>query len=133
MTTEEKYGYWLDIAQYDLETAKAMVTGGRWIYVAFMCQQAIEKIVKGLYILYVDDNVPRLHNINAILDRFEGKLPSVISEEKHNFFDRLSGYYINNRYPEYCSKLSSQINETQAREILSQTNKGFAWLLTLHP
>jgi HEPN domain-containing protein len=54
MTKEEKYRYWLELAQYDLDTAHAMHTGGRWFYVAFMCQQAIEKITKGLYNFYID-------------------------------------------------------------------------------
>lgn len=27
--------YWLDIADYDLETAEAMYSTGRWLYVAF--------------------------------------------------------------------------------------------------
>ena len=100
MDAQEKYEYWLDIAEYDLETASAMYTSGRWLYVAFMCQQAIEKLIKGLYTLYVDDNVPRLHNINFILERFEDKLPTTISEEKYQFFDTLTKYYLNNRYPE---------------------------------
>jgi HEPN domain-containing protein len=53
MNSQEKYEYWLDIANYDLETASAMLAGSRWLYVVFMCQQAIEKLVKGLYILYI--------------------------------------------------------------------------------
>jgi len=133
MNAQEKYEYWLDIAEYDLETADAMFTGGRWLYVVFMCQQAIEKLVKGLYILYIDDDVPRLHNINFILDRFADKLPSAISEDKYNFFDRLSRYYLNNRYPEYISKLSSQIDKAESKEMLTRTKEEFAWLLTLHP
>ena len=139
MNSQEKYEYWLDIANYDLETASAMLAGSRWLYVVFMCQQAIEKLVKGLYILYIDDDVPRIHNIKAIFKRFEDKLPSNIKlpfdklEEKYKFFDRLSKYYLNNRYPEYMSKLSSQISEAEAKEILSQTQEEFKWLLTLHP
>jgi HEPN domain-containing protein len=133
MNDREKYEYWLDIAEYDLGTASAMFGVGRWLYVVFMCQQAIEKLVKGLYILYVDDNVPRLHNIKTILKRFEDKLPLVVEEEKHCFFDKLSRYYLNNRYPEYVSKLSSQIDESEAKEILTQTKEVFAWLLTLEP
>jgi HEPN domain-containing protein len=133
MDAQEKYEYWLDIAQYDLETANAMLVGGRWLYVVFMCQQAIEKLIKGLYILFIDDNVPHHHNIKTIFERFKNKLSSVISEEKYKFFDKLSKYYLNNRYPEYMSKLSSQISETEANEILSQTKEEFTWLLTLHP
>ena len=42
MTTEEKYTYWLELAQYDLESASAMFTTGRWFYVVFICQQAVK-------------------------------------------------------------------------------------------
>ena len=133
MNAQEKYDYWLDIAQYDLETADAMLSGGRWIYVVFMCQQAVEKLVKGLYSLYVDDNIPRIHSIRTIVERFEDKLPATVVEEKFCFFDTLSAYYLNNRYPDYINKLSSQITEAEAGEILSRTKEEFAWLLTLRP
>lgn len=37
MTNNEKVNYWIDIAEYDLETAKAMFTSKRFLYVGFMC------------------------------------------------------------------------------------------------
>ena len=49
MELNEKYQYWIKHAQYDLDTADSMCQTGRWIYVVFMCQQAIEKSVKGMY------------------------------------------------------------------------------------
>ena len=133
MKAQEKFEYWLDIAQYDLVTADTMLSGGRWLYVVFMCQQAVEKLTKGLYTLYIDDNVPRIHNIKTIIENFEDKLPVGISEEKYNFFDTLSAHYLNNRYPDFLGKLSSQIGETEAKTILSQTKEVFKWLLTLKP
>ena len=133
MTVEEKYEYWLEFAQYDLESANAMFTSGRWFYVVFMCQQAIEKLVKGLHTLYVDDNIPRIHSIKTIIERFEDKLPSAVPEEKNRLFESLSAYYLNNRYPDYMGKLSSQISEVEATEILSLTKEAFTWLLTLKP
>lgn len=42
----DKVTYWLDIADYDIDTAEAMYTTERWLYVAFMCHQAIEKTLK---------------------------------------------------------------------------------------
>jgi HEPN domain-containing protein len=71
LDAQEKYGYWLETAQYDLDTADAMFASGRWVYVVFMCQQAIEKLVKGLYVLYVDDNVPKTHNIRILVERLK--------------------------------------------------------------
>lgn len=47
MNNVEKYDYWEEIATYDLETAEAMLASGRYLYVVFMCQQAIEKLMKG--------------------------------------------------------------------------------------
>jgi HEPN domain-containing protein len=129
--TKEKFEYWLDIAQYDLETANTMFNGGRWLYVVFMCQQAVEKLVKGLYTLYVDDNVPRVHNITAIVEKFEDRLQTPVPQDKYRLFDNLSAYYLNNRYPDFLSKLSSQINEKESKDILRETKAVFAWLLTL--
>ena len=68
-----------------------------------------------------------------IIEIFEDKLPVSIPKEKHNFFDTLSAYYLNNRYPDFLSKLSSQIDESEAETILSQTKEAFKWLLTLKP
>jgi HEPN domain-containing protein len=133
MTDEQKYEYWLDIAEYDLGTAEAMLNGGRWLYVLFMCQQAIEKLVKGLYILYVDDNVPRTHNIRALVEAIESKRPLGVPQDKYTYFDSLTQYYLNNRYPEYISKLSSLVKESEANSMLSKTKEVFAWLLTLKP
>jgi HEPN domain-containing protein len=131
METHAKYEYWLDIARYDLETAEAMLISKRWLYVVFMCQQAIEKLAKGLYAVYIDDNIPRIHNINSIIERFEDKLPKPISKEHQQLFDKLSAFYLNNRYPDYINKLSAQVIETEAKEILAKTKGAFTWLLTL--
>ena len=126
MTVQEKYEHQLDIAQYNLETAIAMLDGGRWLYVVFMCQQAVEKLSKGLYTLYVDDNIPRVHNISSIIKRFEDNLPVIIPERTVDFFDTLSTYYLNNRYPDFMSKLSSQIKDAEATETLAQTKEVFS-------
>jgi HEPN domain-containing protein len=85
MNVEEKFKYWLDHAQYDVDTADVMYQGGRWLYVVFMCQQAIEKLCKGLYLLYIDDNIPRIHDISNLVRRFEDKLPETISEDNFYF------------------------------------------------
>jgi len=58
MTREEKFEYWLEIAKYDLKTAEAMFESKRWLYVVFMCEQAIKKLVKGLYMFYIGNDAP---------------------------------------------------------------------------
>jgi HEPN domain-containing protein len=83
--------------------------------------------------LYLDDDVPRSHSIRTIVGRFEERLPARVPDEYFAFFDMLSACYLNNRYPDYKSRLSAQVDEAEATAALSQTKEAFAWLLTLKP
>ena len=49
MEQEEKVQYWLELSEYDLATAKAMLETKRYLYVGYMCHQSTEKALKGLY------------------------------------------------------------------------------------
>jgi HEPN domain-containing protein len=133
MTNEEKFEYWLDIAQYDLESADAMFSTGRWLYVIFMCQQSIEKLVKGLFTLYVGDNVPKSHDIRSLFSMLKDKLPVPVDEAIIDFFSRLSSFYLNTRYPKFKAKLSAAVSKQDAESTLKKTKEVFAWLLTLKP
>jgi HEPN domain-containing protein len=133
MDMEEKFIYWLDHAQYDLDTADVMYQGGRWLYVVFMCQQSVEKLCKGLYLLYIDDNVPRIHDIGNLVRRFEDKLTEPVPEDSFNFFDRLTNFYLNDRYPEYQQNISGMVSGESAKAVLDKTKEVFQWLLTLKP
>jgi HEPN domain-containing protein len=133
MDAQGKYDYWLDIAQYDLETASAMFDSGRWLYVVFMCQQALEKLVKGLYVLYIDDNIPRVHAIRQIMKKYDDKLPAPVNEDRYRFLDKLSAFYLEGRYADYKQKLSALVDKQEAENVLKQTREVFAWLLTLKP
>lgn len=42
----DKVKYWLDLSNYDIETAIAMQKSKRYLYVGFMCHQTIEKNFK---------------------------------------------------------------------------------------
>lgn len=39
---EEEVRYWMEIAEYDLNTAKAMLQTKRYLYVGFMWHQSLE-------------------------------------------------------------------------------------------
>lgn len=59
---------WVEISEYDLQTAEAMLHTQRYLYVAFMCQQAIEKILKALYIQKKNELPLRTHNLLYFID-----------------------------------------------------------------
>ncbi|HEY0828681.1 MAG TPA: HEPN domain-containing protein [Bacilli bacterium] len=136
MDNNEKYDHWEDIARYDLETAEAMLHSGRYLYVAFMCQQAIEKLVKGLFVWHKDEEPPRTHNIYSIYKAIYGddshNKERTEQEKKYTpFFAQLLAYYISERYPSYKEKLSATVTREKAVEVLSMAREVFLWLQSL--
>lgn len=133
MDREDKYSYWLDIAEYDMDSAEAMLHTGRYAYVTFMCQQSLEKLAKGLYNYYIDDNVPKVHNISFIITKVLGilRIDEDEVESKFRLFDKLAAYYLQGRYPSFKEKISQLVNEEQAKKMLNESKEAFAWLKCL--
>ncbi len=69
MTNEEKVKYWTDIANYDIETAKAMLASERYLYVGFMCHQAVEKMLKAYFTKAKEDTSPFIHNLKTLANK----------------------------------------------------------------
>lgn len=131
MNKADKYAYWLDAAEYDFGTASSMFDAGRYSYVAFMCQQALEKLVKGLFGLHVGDSIPRVHNISFIFAQVASALDIEVPEQTMGFFDELSAFYLQGRYPTYKEKISQMVDHSEAQRILKSTEEVYAWLKSL--
>ena len=83
----KKIKYWVDIADYDLETAKAMLQSKRYLYVGFMCHQAVEKILKAYYIKLTDTQPKFTHRLTYLTE--STKLEDELSDEQKYFIDEL--------------------------------------------
>ena len=65
----DRVKYWTEIADYDLGTAETLYEGGRWLYVAFMCHQAIEKTLKAYWCSTQPNDPPFTHNLVTGMDK----------------------------------------------------------------
>ncbi len=83
--------------------------------------------------LYVSDDVPRVHNIRNVMARFADRLPNAVTDDQNNFFDNLTAFYLEGRYPEYMQIMNAQLDKEKAKALISQTKEIFAWLQTLKP
>jgi HEPN domain-containing protein len=59
-----KINYWIDLSDYDLETAEAMYQSKRYLYVGFMCHQTIEKVFKAYYVRLKAESAPYSHSLS---------------------------------------------------------------------
>ena len=111
---------WLQRADYDVETAEAMYASARYIYVVFMCQQALEKCLKGLLVYQGKEALP-IHNLRRLLE-MTGNIADVDKESLRKI-DFLSQFYLNARYKEDLQELLRLVGRETAREYLGFTRE----------
>jgi HEPN domain-containing protein len=59
---------WESLAEYDIVSAKVMLEAGRYLYVAFMCQQSVEKMLKACFVNEKKKTPPYTHNLIRIAE-----------------------------------------------------------------
>lgn len=116
---------WVERAKYDLDTAKAMFDAHRYLYVAFMCQQAIEKILKAI-IIDKGKEVLRTHNLVRLAEIAE--VYNLMGDETKNLFMDLTPFAIEARYGDYRDRLSEIIDRRASLDYLEKTEKIFKCL-----
>ena len=125
MTTEEKIKHWINISDYDLETAVAILETKRYLYVGFMCHQVIEKIFKAVYFKCKEEVPPYTHDLEYLAVR--SGFYETLSEEQQDFIGELNPLNIETRYPEYKKELLKTLTPSICVEILEKTKKLQQW------
>lgn len=116
---------WMERAKYDLNTASALMDARKYLYVAFMCQQAIEKMLKAVLIREGKEVLP-IHNLVRLAEL--SGIVLKMSEAQKEFLADLTPYAIAARYGDYKRNLSEIINRGKAKKLLAETETMFRWL-----
>ncbi len=116
---------WIERAEYDLETAGAMLKAGRYLYVAYICQQSIEKILKALIAHKNLENLP-IHNLNRLAEI--AGIHDDLSTLQLDFLAELTPYCIEARYGDYKESLNEIINKEKAEELFKNTERVYRWI-----
>jgi HEPN domain-containing protein len=117
---------WVERAQYDLDSAEAMFKAGRYLYVLFCCQQAVEKALKAVIVKKTGELAPRIHNLVRLAEVAEIES----SPEQVRFLGELSAYYFQSRYPEEMRTAGSAITRELGQRVLSSTEQTIKWVLS---
>jgi len=122
----DKVQYWIERADYDYATAIDLMKSKRWLYVAFMCHQTIEKTLKAYYTQQLPDEPPYIHNLIRLAEK--SGLFVLMSEEQQSFLDALTPMNIEARYPDYKSRLASSLNKDVCTDLMNQTQQLQQWI-----
>jgi HEPN domain-containing protein len=117
--------HWLERSNYDLDTAKAMLDARRYLYVAYMCQQAVEKLLKAIIAQHGKENLP-IHNLNRLAELAE--LSDELEEGQIDLLAELTAYNIVARYGDYKESLFEIVDMQKAKFLYDKTLELFQWL-----
>ena len=123
----DKVDYWIDLAKYDFDTAKAMNESKRYLYVGFMCHQTIEKVLKAYYTKHNEGNPPYTHNLTLLA--VKSGIYCEMTEEQRDFLDFLEPLNIEARYPTTKEKLLAILDNERCIELINRTEGELEWVL----
>lgn len=120
--------YWIELPDYDLETAEAMLKSKRYLYVGFMCHQTIEKIFKAYYTSITTETAPFSHSLSYLAKK--GEFYNLFTESQKDFIDQIEPLNIEARYPSHKERLMQSLTETKCIEIIQKTKEIQSWIKT---
>lgn len=124
-----KAEYWLESAEYDLQTARAMLETKRYLYVGFMCHQTVEKALKAVLVAKKpDEELPYIHKLMRLANL--SSVSEEMSEEQLRLLDVLSPLNVEARYPLHKSMLLQSLTQERCKELISETEALYQWLKT---
>jgi len=143
MDSNNKYAYWLMLSDYDMDTIECLIKGERWVYVAFLCQQAIERQLKGMYVFYNDSEAPKTHNVNFLFSKMQNNDKFIAHPEAKRFNEGkiecedflvdVMFYYMSDYPFSYKNIMNRFVNKENALQLYEKTISMLAWLRSFQP
>lgn len=119
---------WLEAAAYDLESARHMLSSGRYLYVVFLCHLTLEKLLKAMVTEVTGQTAPRSHDLIYLAKR-----SGISAEPRHlEFIGKLNNASIPTRYPSDIREAIREYTEEVADSYLKQSEEVVSWLKS-HP
>lgn len=114
---------WVEQAELDLDAAEKNFEQGIFFVCAFLCQQAVEKLMKAVLMVKTKNSPPNLHNLRELGEQIG--LPQELLTKAR----KLSRDFIISRYPDAAGDVPAKIYDKEiTKEILQDAKELFAWL-----
>lgn len=118
--------YWIEMSDYDFDTANAMFETKRYLYIGFMCHQVIEKMLKAYWSNVLEEPPLKIHSLSRLAEK--SGLDKHMSEEQLDLIDALEPLNIEARYPSYKERLMKSLNADRCKELIKQTDELRLWI-----
>lgn len=119
--------YWVEEADEALTVAEHLFEKSDYSYGLFFCHLAVEKMLKGVFVVRRKDHAPPLHNL-VRLAQLAGLNPDKDRLEKLTL---ISSFNIEARYPDLQRSFRKKCTLEFARESMASVQETIQWLKAL--
>ena len=114
---------WSDQSNDDFDSAKFNFNGKKFYVAAFLCQQAVEKALKALFLYEKKGEVPQSHSLIYLATN------TSIPKNFYSFLKELTPKFIDTRYPDASIDLPSRIyDEENTKRLLDKSEDVLEWI-----
>ena len=119
----EEIKRWLDQSINDFDAANYNFNGEKFYVAAFLCQQAVEKALKALFLFEKKGEVPQSHSLIYFANN------TSTPQEFYSFLRELTPKFVDTRYPDASVDLPSNIyDEKNTLEIIEKSMEVLEWI-----
>src|SRR3972149_9693779 len=120
--TDKAVSFWLLSSKDNFKTSIAMLKAGRYNFAMFMCQQAVEALLKAVFIIQKNERPEYIHKLPKLVEMIGIKIPKSID----NKILKIDAHYIKARYKE--DRFNTKIyNKRNASNLLKDTEDVIQW------
>ena len=114
---------WLDQARDDFDGAEFNFHGKKYYIAAFLCQQAVEKGRKALFLAEKRGEIPQSHSLIYLATN------TSIPRHFYSFLKELTPKFVDTRYPDAAVDLPSRIyDEENTKGLLAKSGEVLEWI-----
>lgn len=125
MKIEEHIQFWIESADNDLDTAQKLFEAEKFDWCLFLGHLVLEKALKAHYVQDNENQMPpRIHNLVKLAEKTH--IP--LSEENRVFFDEVSDFNLEVRYPEYKKEFQRKWTKEFCEEKFTKIKEHYKWL-----
>ena len=122
-----KSSYWIEMAEYDIQTAEAMQQTARYLYVGFMCHQAVEKALKGRFVRFKPhDDLPFIHNLVRLAKAAE--VFDSMDMDQQRLLIELQPLNIEARYPKKKDEVFKSLSKERCAKLVIDAKGLVTWI-----
>ncbi|MBS3118578.1 HEPN domain-containing protein [Candidatus Woesearchaeota archaeon] len=114
---------WLEQAEADFDGAEYNFEGGKYYIAAFLCQQAVEKALKALFLYEKKGEVPQSHSLIYLATNTSAP------EKFFSFLKELTPKFVDTRYPDASVDLPKRIYDKEnTTGLLKKSKEVLIWI-----